>query len=153
MVLCASCYPRPDGPDGVKCATLLLRVSLIITFYVCNRFESFTSWLFSTAYCLVFLTCWKNKASNAPYSWNKILNELMLSVSWRLFACVNLWWVWLMRGSVASTWCCWCVWRLFLSVDRQCGNMSGIILTHQPTDCMTSTLRLTHPASRHCIKY
>lgn len=31
--------------------------------------------------------------------------------------------------------------------------MSGIILTHQPTDCMTSTLMLTRPASGQFIKY
>lgn len=36
-----------------------------------------------------------------------------------------------------------------MSVDRQCGNMSGITLTHQPTDCVTSALRLTRPALRH----
>lgn len=57
-----------------------------------------------------------------------------------VFACVNFWWQWLMWGSAASAWHCWCVWRLSLSADRQCSNMSGIILTHQPSDCMTSVL-------------
>lgn len=66
-----------------------------------------------------------------------------------VFTCVNVWWVWLKWGDRASTQWCWCVWRLSLSVDRQCGNMSGIALTHQPTDCMTSALRFTHPALRH----
>lgn len=84
---------------------------------------------------------------------NRPMNELMLTVGW-VFASVNFWWAWLMWGSVASSQCCWCVWKLSLSADGQFGNVNGTAPTHQTSHCVTPAQRgPLAPATSQLVKY